>query len=136
MLVLHGCNCFNTMNSGIAAYLRRIFPVIYDIDCLTKKGDKDKLGTYSRVQVTHQFNILNCYTQYKYGRDKRYADYDAIDRCLDTISHNFAEGVWDIRMPKIGCGLARGDWNVVEQLINENLGSHNVTVFYLEGDKQ
>ena len=27
-----------------------------------------------------------------------------------------------IAIPKIGCGLAGGDWNIVEQLINDTVG--------------
>lgn len=130
-LVLHGCNCFHTMNSGIARYLRDRFPVIYDIDCCTtEKGDQSKLGTYSRAAITDRFSILNCYTQYKFGRDGVYADYKAIDRCFDMVSHNIASD-WKIRMPRIGCGLAGGEWDIVKELIKNNLSDFNVEVYYI-----
>jgi O-acetyl-ADP-ribose deacetylase (regulator of RNase III) len=132
ILILHGCNCFHTMGSGIARYLRSKFPAIYEADVeTTEYGDMTKLGTYSKVKVNEYVTILNCYTQFKYGKDRRHADYGAIDACLDKISHNFSSSVWNIRMPQIGCGLAGGDWSVVKSLIDVNLREFNVSIYYL-----
>ncbi len=33
-----------------------------------------------------------------------------------------------IGIPKIGCGLAGGDWKVVEQIIKEHLSEHDLTI--------
>jgi hypothetical protein len=35
-------------------------------------------------------------------------------------------------MPKIGSGLAGGDWNIIEQIIIEELCKHDIPVFVYE----
>ena len=130
-VILHGCNCFHTMGSGIAKYLRAKFPVIYAVDLSTTiKGDKSKMGTFSTANINGNLAILNCYTQYNYGREKKlYANYIAIEECFKAIAHIYDIG-WEIRMPKIGCGLAGGDWNIVHNILVNTLGDRNVKVYF------
>jgi O-acetyl-ADP-ribose deacetylase (regulator of RNase III) len=129
-IILHGCNCFHTMGAGIAKYLKDKYPQIYTADCMTKRGDKDKLGTCSRAILNPNLHILNCYTQYNYGREKiLYASYLAIEECCKQVVAIY-DPSWEIRMPKIGCGLAGGDWNIVENIIKETLNKFNVLVYY------
>jgi O-acetyl-ADP-ribose deacetylase (regulator of RNase III) len=41
-----------------------------------------------------------------------------------------------VAIPKIGCGLAGGDWNIVEQLINDTVGDDlEIWVYELEEKK-
>ena len=52
----------------------------FEVDCKTNKGDKRKLGSYSRTYNTNPI-VINAYTQYHYNgrlRGERDADYDAI----------------------------------------------------------
>lgn len=139
-VIAHGCNCFCTMNSGIASSLRDVWEGIYIIDCQTQKGDYNKLGTYSMFATNINKNtdkdpailhVLNCYTQFDYGRnkDKIYVNYDAIAMCMDKINHNF-KGL-KIGLPMIGCGLANGDWNIVKDIIKTRLKDMDVTIVYL-----
>ena len=37
-----------------------------------------------------------------------------------------------IGLPKIGAGLAGGDWNVIQKIIEEELPGENVTIVVLE----
>ena len=129
-VILHGCNCFNTMGAGIAKYLRGKFPNVYAVDCATKRGDKNKLGTCSRAVISHNLHILNCYTQYNYGREKKlYANYIAIDECFKRIAADY-DTTWEIRMPRIGCGLAGGDWEVIGALVVNNFNKHNTNIYF------
>lgn len=130
-MIGHGCNCFNTMNSGIAKQIREEWPQLYKKDCETKSGDKSKLGTYTgsfiyREQNLTAFWVLNLYTQYAYGRDKVYVDYDAIRKCMIKIRQNFLH--YRVGLPKIGCGLAGGDWKIVEKIIEDELFDMDVTI--------
>jgi O-acetyl-ADP-ribose deacetylase (regulator of RNase III) len=70
-VLVHGCNCFNTMGAGIAKQIKFQFPEVYKLDCTTKKGDRSKLGTtnyikYKRNYYHGKFYIVNCYTQFTY----------------------------------------------------------------------
>lgn len=118
-VIVHGCNCFNTMGSGIARQIRKQYPKAYNIDQKTVRGDISKLGTF-----THSLNenmngdavfVVNAYTQHRYGRDKVYADYDAIEDVFVKICEWFPHKV--IALPKIGCGLAGGSWEVVSEIL-------------------
>jgi O-acetyl-ADP-ribose deacetylase (regulator of RNase III) len=123
-VIVHGCNCFHTMGSGIAKEIKARYPRAYRADTdFTVKGDINKLGHYSWAIVAepnkHEFIILNAYTQYRYGKDGTHVDYDAIQRVFETIAKNFGDKV--IGYPKIGAGLAGGDWNTIETIINKKL---------------
>lgn len=130
-VIIHGCNCMRTMGAGIARYLSNEFPIILTIDKQTAHGDRSKLGTYSKAIISEEFHILNCYTQHhhrKFG-GKAPVDYDAIRQCLRSINQEY-DG-WEIRSPKIGCGLAGGNWAIVKNIFEEELGSQDVKVYFI-----
>lgn len=104
-VIVHGCNCFCTMGSGIAKQLRDTWPSVYSADCRTAKADKSKLGAFTSSRQVHSairlgedgfvesvkehnFYVINAYTQYNYGTnpDVVYFDYDAFRRFLLSFS--------------------------------------------------
>lgn len=131
--LLHGCNCMHIMGAGIARYLRDTYPIVYSVDVsMTRKNDKNKLGTYSVAVVAPKFHILNCYTQFNtqpdtYGNPP--IDYNALRVCLQRV--NKAYDGWEIRVPMIGCGLAGGEWSIVRNMIEEELGAQPHAAIYL-----
>lgn len=137
----HGCNCFNTMGSGIAPQIKKAYPSAYVVDCATEKGDPSKLGTFTRAEEDGVF-IYNIYSQFGYwGRNHnaRDLDYDALRSALahvrvDIKFLTYPDGGAVIGLPKIGAGLAGGDWEVIEKIIIEELSSYNlkVVIFTLE----
>jgi hypothetical protein len=46
--------------------------------------------------------------------------YDALAQCLSGLAGQIAEGTL-IHMPRIGCGLAGGNWDQIEPLLEEHL---------------
>jgi O-acetyl-ADP-ribose deacetylase (regulator of RNase III) len=130
-IILHGCNCFNVMGAGVAKFLRDKYPIVYEVDCLTIPGDENKLGKYSVALVDEKLTIINCYTQYHYhySENRCKVDYYAVRKCFEVIKENYPNK--DLCMPKIGCGLAGGDWNIVESIINEVFDDRNIYVYYL-----
>jgi O-acetyl-ADP-ribose deacetylase (regulator of RNase III) len=106
-IILHGCNCFNTMGGGIAAQIAQQFPDARLADDETVRGDPGKLGTYT-VGMSGRLVILNCYTQYSMSHNGQDVfEYLAFDRVLSKISQRFSK--WRIGLPLIGMGLAGGD---------------------------
>ena len=127
-VIVHGCNCFHTMGAGIAKEIATRYPDAYLIDKqYTDKGDRIKLGGYTNVLVTapngNKFTIVNAYTQYYYGRPKKgtgpVVDYTALETAFRTIATNYKH--LRIGYPKIGAGLAGGDWLIIEAIINKEL---------------
>jgi len=125
----HGCNCFRNMGAGIARAVRQSFADAYRADLNTKHGAKSKLGTYSHA-VIGELTIVNLYTQYKYTRTEVDADYDAIRKCMKALKKDFAG--MSIGLPFIGAGLAGGNWELISNIIEEELKGEDVTIVIWE----
>jgi len=54
--------------------------------------------------------------------------YEAIRQCLKQVRELALQYDAEIHAPKFGAGLAGGDWNKIEQLLNEELAEHGVDV--------
>lgn len=131
-IIIHGCNCLCNMGIGIAKTIRNKYPQVYKADCDTSKGDREKLGSYTSATAGHQnrFIVVNAYTQYTYSRDKVDVDYDAVRKVFVKMKKDFAGK--RIGYPLIGAGLAGGDWNVIEAIINQELeGEDHTLVKYI-----
>lgn len=136
-LIIHGANCFCTMKSGIAGEIARRYPEAVLADKQTLSGDKSKLGTFTMVRtVLSNFIIVNMYTQYNYGRtDSRYVDYEAVRnglRLLTTKLKTYNMEGLRIGYPKVGAGLANGDWNVISEIFDTELAGFDHTLVVLE----
>jgi len=123
-VIIHGCNCFHTMGSGIAKEIRARYPKAYEADVNhTEKGDKYKLGRYSWALVIGKTNqpltIINAYTQYHYGSGGPHVDYHALRDVFHLMAREYPDKI--IGYPKIGAGLAGGDWGRIQEIINEEL---------------
>ena len=120
--IAHGCNCFHTMGAGVAGQLAKAYPPISAIDKDTDFADSRKLGTFTKAVLSTKFNkqeniCFNLYTQYYTGPDLRYGA--LVDSLIEL--NKWAENqicIPQIYMPRIGCGIAGGDWTKVEALIN------------------
>jgi len=55
--------------------------------------------------------------------------YEAIKTCLRHVCSKARELNATIHMPKIGCGIAGGDWRVIELLIQKCLSNKGIAVF-------
>ena len=131
-VLIHGCNCFCTMGAGIARIIQEEFPEAYAADLVTTKGDRNKLGSYSQAKVVranHEITIVNGYTQFHYHGDSVLVDYEAVRTLFSTIKSDFSGS--RIGYPKIGAGLAGGDWSRIAAIIDEELQGENHTLVVL-----
>lgn len=94
-----------------------------------------ELGHVLFVEVGSQLWVANMIgqrdTRSRAGRPP--VRYEAIREGLSRVADFALEQNASIHMPRIGCGLAGGDWTEVEQIIEETLcgRSINVTVYDL-----
>jgi O-acetyl-ADP-ribose deacetylase (regulator of RNase III) len=72
-IIVHGCNCFCTMNKGIAKQIAANFHLAKITDQRTLPGDRTKLGTIVPNRAnSNAWNrlsdlwVVNAYTQYDY----------------------------------------------------------------------
>lgn len=133
--IVHGCNCMCTMGAGIARGIREAFPAAYRADLATVRGDRAKLGacSYAMCEVDGGVcDIVNAYTQFDFRGAGVRVDYDAVRSCFAWVRENCAGR---IGIPKIGAGLARGDWNRISKIIESELCGNDVTLVLWDGLK-
>lgn len=118
-IIVHGCNCFCTMGSGIAKQIRELYPRAYESDRKTTSGDKTKLGSYTTA-LGDRFIIINAYTQFGFNRGSSNSDvfeYDAFKSVLDKLVIDYPG--YRFGFPYIGMGLAGGDKDRIIALLEE-----------------
>jgi O-acetyl-ADP-ribose deacetylase (regulator of RNase III) len=126
----HQANCFNTMGAGIALQIKNKLPDAYAADCRTLKGDRRKLGTLSYAVIGRGI-VFNLYGQFKFHSTKRQTDYDALRNSLKLMAIKLMpkQASCKIGLPKLGCGLAGGDWAIVSQIISDELQGFDIKIY-------
>ena len=157
-VIIHGCNCFNTMGSGIAKQLADRWPEVKKADHFTAHGDPHKLGTISEAYIPRRrmtdsvwwtdedgndheqrqdpvvpgmFTVVNAYCQFHYGWGYNYFQADKLESCLYEVLKKYPEA--KIGYPLIGCGHAGGTWMEVGPIIETVLGPTDHTLVLLPG---
>jgi O-acetyl-ADP-ribose deacetylase (regulator of RNase III) len=127
-VIAHGCNCFCAMGAGIAPQMANAFGCdTFPLEDGKYSGDKNKLGKidYEKLIVNNKdLIVVNAYTQY--GTGGKPFDYDAFENIVSTMNKEFKGK--HIGLPKIGAGLAGGNWSVIKDMIKEGFTDCKVTV--------
>lgn len=138
-IIAHGCNCFCRMGRGIAPQIKKAFPIAWYADESTEKGDIKKLGNFTNAYIkvdngilgSKTLTVLNIYSQYGNDPSTNPLDYEALTLALRKINHIYK---WrTIGLPKIGCGLAGGDWDKVKNIIETELNAMDVWIVHYNG---
>lgn len=125
----HVANSYNVMGSGIAYFLRKKWPEVFDADTNCELSTDEKNGFYSEANIGHGRKVFNLYAMRGIGNDGHpinrnlsYDDfYDSVFRmCLHLAQTNSLVEDLRIAIPyNIGCCRAGGDWNIVESILLE-----------------
>lgn len=130
-IILHQVNCKGVMGCGVALAIRNKWPKVYER--YREHYHKAELGMIQIVHIEYNLFIINLFAQDRYGRNKRYTDYDAVESCLKKVS------TWQFKnhpnLPvyipyKMGCSNAGGNWDIVYAMIQDALS--NFKVVYLQ----
>lgn len=124
--IAHGCNCQGVMGSGVAKIVKEKFPEAYKKynDLCSSLSSKSLLGRAQEIYIESRGSFLyNIFTQDMYGSlVKRYVSYDAIsDGFLSMFDHMNQTNQNIVNIPKIGAGLGRGEWDIIESIIISSL---------------
>ena len=148
-VIAHGCNCHCTMGAGIAPQMAKAFGAdTFPMENSKYKGDINKLGTIDyQIRMISPEGIsrtiieglkfmnmkdealvfVNAYTQYNYAKgNQKPIDYEALTLCMRKINNTFKGN--HIGLPKIGAGLAGGDWERIKKIIKSELSDCKVTI--------
>ena len=122
-IIVQQVNCQGVMGCGIALAIRRKWPKVYTAYREKVSSTRILSGLLNDVQLVNiekDLYVANMFSQFGYGRNKRYTDYEAFITCLVKLlmlrSENCPE--LNIYFPyKIGCNNAGGNWNTIKELI-------------------
>jgi len=146
-VIAHGCNCRCKMGAGIAPQMAKAFGCDrFEMEHYTgieKLGNIDyetfvlgENAIWSLEDAKNNRNepelaVVNAYTQYNYGRNHEDGDeipfsYEAFTLCMRKINYVFNGK--HIGLPRIGAGLAGGDWKIIKAIIQKELKDCRVTI--------
>lgn len=156
-VIVHGCNCLCIQGTGLAPQMVEAFETDqFNLEHHSFRGDINKLGQidYELYVIDEdmpkgvkQINspwiqgysdehkylfVVNAYTQYsiKPTYSPIPFDYEAFTLCMRKINHAFKGQ--HVGLPQIGAGLAKGDWNIIKNIIQTELKDCNITVVIYE----
>lgn len=96
-----------------------------------KSKEEFELGKVQLVQVEEDLWVANLIGQHKINKDENGEApirYNAIEEGLKTVSEFAKTNKASVHMPRIGCGLAGGKWEMIEPIILNTLSNKNVEV--------
>lgn len=132
-LIVHGCNAQGVMGSGVARIVRDNYSDAYKHYMHEYNKNGLQLGQVIFVPCGNKI-IANAITQFYFGNAQgvRYANYEAIAVAMETINkYCEKEKIPEIAMPKLGAGLARGDWGVIAAIIESEAKFPKVNVYVI-----
>jgi O-acetyl-ADP-ribose deacetylase (regulator of RNase III) len=144
-VIAHGVNCQNVMGSGVARALFEKWPQVkglyhswFEEFNAGPKGER-ALGQVDDLQLKDGKVIVNCFTQQFFGAgDRRYLSYDALVSCMSKL-YMICEyyKVNEVAIPKIGCGLAGGSWDITKAILNDAFPpDFQIKVYVLDKDDE
>jgi O-acetyl-ADP-ribose deacetylase (regulator of RNase III) len=138
LYIAHQCNCYSRRGAGLASAVFKAFPWANVYSSRSERGNDASL--FGSITVhgdpkRGQRYVINIYGQLNPGKpspghDSAASRLEAFDKALDQIAE--LPELESIRFPYgIGCGLAGGDWNKYERLLEdfaERVGERGVSV--------
>ncbi len=128
-IIVHQVNCQGVMGSGVAKAIRDKWPIVFEK--YKAVASPKCLGRTQFVQVGDETIVANLFGQNFYGRDgKQYTDYEAFRKGLQELRKKAEHYNYPIALPYlIGCGLGGGNWEIVRDMIAEELSGMDVTLY-------
>jgi O-acetyl-ADP-ribose deacetylase (regulator of RNase III) len=138
------------MGAGFALAIKNTYPKAYEVYRNEYETKGLYLGDIQVVDIDSNLNIINMMTQDRTGTDPNevYVSYEAVAKGFIKLSlelenkrKHFMETrkpneviILNVDFPMIGAGLARGDWNIISQIIDDCIPDYlaNKRLFILE----
>lgn len=139
-IICHSVNALGAYNAGVAKQIRAAFPHAYDAYMYKYRRtgwftgdvqfvDPPKLASDPSKHI-YDTIIANCCTQQYYGRDRDYNDYGAFPIVFHNVLKYAQElGLKSIALPRMGAGLAGGDWTRIETILRDAIAGYNVDAY-------
>ncbi|MGY2892683.1 Appr-1-p processing protein [Deinococcus sp. UYEF24] len=135
-ILVHVCNDIGAWGRGFVLGLSQRFPGPehrYKAWAAGREDTPFELGQVQFVPVSPDLTVANLIGQHDIARKGQPADappvrYDAIREGLGRVRVEALRSGASVHMPRIGAGLAGGDWAVIAPMIEEELSAHGLSV--------
>ena len=132
-IITHICNDIGGWGKGfVVAISKRWKKPENEYRKWFQSGENFNLGEIQIVQVEEDIWICNMIGQHKTITNSKGIPpirYGAVEKCLEKITDEALKLNASIHMPRIGCGLAGGNWKEIEPVIEKTLLKNNVIVY-------
>jgi O-acetyl-ADP-ribose deacetylase (regulator of RNase III) len=133
-VIAHICNDSGGWGKGFVLAVSRRWPepeAAYRRWHRERAGTDFGLGATQVVQVAPDIWVANMIGQHGMRASRGSGPpirYDAVRQCLHDLAGHAASLKASVHMPRIGCGLAGGQWDRIEPLIASELTARGVPV--------
>lgn len=136
-LIIHVCNNIGAWGAGFVIALSKRWTQpehMYRQWAKSYAPNTLPLGDVQFVQVEKNIVVGNMIGQVSVGHMNGVPPirYNAIEKALKEVAEFTKPRNYSVHAPKFGAGLAGGDWNQIEQIINEQLCQKGVPVTIYE----
>lgn len=134
-VICHCCNALGAWGKGFVVPLGQKYPIAREkyLKFIKMTKEENRLGSVSFAKATDNIIVANIIGQYNiYPKDGKIPlDYEALEKGFRSVIEMFQTNniPLTVHMPKIGCGLAGGDWNRVEEIIKNTFINSNIEVY-------
>jgi len=136
-IIVHQVNFAGVMGAGLALQVKRKYPIVFSryIESCNSLTWESVLsgGAVDFVKVNPKLYVANLFAQRHYGTDRTHTNYEYFRTGMKTLARFSIREKLPVAIPyKIGCGLAGGDWQLVSDIIQNELENIDYTIYRLE----
>lgn len=138
-VIMHQANCQKIMGAGIAKSIASMYPLAERVDKDNPHSPQDRYGSYTLAVNPNGVTVVNLYGQLNPGRANKNVQDERVQKLESAIHSAFhllnSNQVSSINSSKvglpygIGCGLAGGDWEKVEKMLETVSSFHNIDIY-------
>lgn len=128
-IICHQCNEDGIMGGGLAYQIANQYPKVeMKYKKLVNKYQRegyDLYGCWQLCNIDKTKYIINCFTQQNFN-----TRYDLIKSVFEKIKCYAKQNNFSICIPyKIGCGIAKGEWEKVESILTDIFIDYDITIY-------
>ena len=131
-VITHICNDIGGWGKGFVLALSKKWKMPEEAYRQWYKSQEEfTLGAEQFVNVENELYVANTIGQHGIYKDSKGLPpirYDAVRQCLKEVALFAIDHKASVHMPRIGCGLAGGKWELMEQIIKEELITKEIAV--------
>lgn len=134
-VIVHICNDIGRWGKGFVLAVSKRWP---EPEQAYKRAfaapSKPGLGSVQLIEVAGDITVANMVAQRSIQtRSQKSAEppirYEAVRQCLAQVAAHALQKNASVHMPRIGCGLAGGKWEQIEEIVQQQLVDAGLAVY-------